>query len=433
MTVPSSDLPPANLPSDDPAGSVSSPDGTPSLAGAAFLADPIVVAVLDLLNADGGEARVIGGAVRDALLGRPVTGDVDVATTLNPKAVIARATAAGMQWAPTGIEHGTVTLIGRHRVVEVTTLREDIATDGRHAVVRFGTDWEADAARRDFTINALSVDAAGRLYDTVGGLADIRARKVRFIGSAEQRIEEDRLRVLRFFRFHAAYGSGDPDPDGLSASIRARHALSQLSAERIGQEMRKLVLAPAAGRTIRVMQESGILPLVAAGVGDLAGLERLLADDAAPADPGLRFAALLARVQEDIDRIVRRFRLANRERDRMTDALAAMPGLATGSIVTDRVAVYRLGREAVLGALALLAARRLVPAAEIETRRTKIAAFEPPAFPLSGRDVVDQGVARGPAVGVILRDIERWWLAEDFKPDQTALRRRLQAMVAAQQ
>ncbi len=404
-----------------------------TLSSASFLADPFVVAVLDALSADGGEARVIGGAVRNELMGHPVTGDVDVATTLLPDAVIARAAAAGFTSAPTGIEHGTVTVIGRHRVVEVTTLREDIATDGRHAVVRFGTSWEADAARRDFTINALSVDASGRLYDSVGGLADIEARRVRFIGSADQRIAEDRLRVLRFFRFHAAYGNGDPDAEGLSAAIRARHELAFLSAERIGQEMRKLVMAAGAAPTVRVMQESGILPLVAAGVGDLGGFERLVADASAPVDPSLRFAVLLARVQEDIDRTVRRFRLANRERDRMSEALAAMPELAAGNRLTDRVSLYRRGHEAVLGGLALLAARHLVPRAEIDLRRTAAAAFVAPAFPLSGRDVVEAGVGRGPAVGVILRDLERWWLAEDFRPDAEALRRRLQSMVAAQQ
>lgn len=406
---------------------------TPSLAGAPFLSDPLVVDVLRILTEDGAEARVIGGAVRNALMRLPVDGDIDVATTLTPDAVIARAAAAGLGSAPTGIEHGTVTVIGRHRVIEVTTLREDVETDGRRAVVRFGTDWEADAARRDFTINALSVDREGRLHDTVGGLADIAARRVRFIGSAERRIAEDRLRVLRFFRFHAAYGSGAPDEAGLAASIRARHDLVALSAERIGQEMRRLLLAAGAPATVRVMQESGILPLVTSGVGDLGAFERLAADTDAAADSSLRFAVLFARVQEDIDRITRRFRLSNRERDRMSEALAAMAPLATGNAVSDRVSVYRLGREAVLGGFALLKARRRLPEGELVRRRAAAAAFVPPVFPLAGRDVVESGVGRGPAVGVILRELERWWLAEDFRPDATALRRRLQMMVAAQQ
>jgi poly(A) polymerase len=206
---------------------------------APFLADPLVRQVLTLLSGEGEEARVVGGAVRNSLLDLPVA-DIDIATTALPDIVMARAQAAGLKTAPTGVEHGTVTVIGHRHVVEVTTLREDIETDGRRAVVRFGRDWQADAERRDFTINALSVDVEGRLHDPVGGLDDLAARRVRFIGSAERRIAEDRLRVLRFFRFHAAYGVGLPDAEGLSASIRARHDLASLSAERIGQEMRRV-------------------------------------------------------------------------------------------------------------------------------------------------------------------------------------------------
>ena len=403
------------------------------LAGADFLADPLVVDVLRILSAEGGAARVVGGAVRNALMGLPASGDIDIATTLLPDAVMARAAAAGLQSVPTGIEHGTVTVIGRHRVVEVTTLREDVETDGRHAVVRFGTDWAADAARRDFTMNALFADAEGHIIDLVGGIEDLAARRVRFIGSADQRIAEDRLRVLRFFRFHASYGHGAPDAEGLAAATRARHALGDLSAERIGQEMRRLVVAPGAPATLEVMQDSGILPLIAAGVGRIGVFQRLATDAGAPRDAALRFAALFGFVQEDIDRITRRFRLANRERDRMTEALAARPALIGGGVVSDRVALYRRGREAVTGALALIAAEGLLTEAEAAARRAPIEAFEPPAFPLSGRDVVEAGIGRGPAVGVILRHLEDWWLREDFRPDAEALRRRLQTMIAAQQ
>ena len=405
----------------------------PSLADAPFLKDPLVASLLAVLSADGAEARVVGGAVRNHLLGLGDSGDIDIATTLTPEAVIARVTAAGLQHAPTGIEHGTVTVIGAHRVAEVTTLREDVETDGRRAVVRFGTDWALDAARRDFTINALSVDASGALYDYAGGLADLAERRVRFIGEADRRIAEDRLRVLRFFRFHALYGAGAPDTEGLAASIRARHDLADLSAERIGQEMRRLVMAPGAAPVLRLMQESGLLSLIAAGVGRLVVFDSLVADADAPADPALRFAALFGFVQEDIDRITRRFRLSNRERDRMSEALAAAAALAGGSVRADRVALYRRGAEAVAGGLVLLAATGALPAAEAAVRRQAAAAFTPPTFPLTGRHVVESGVARGPAVGVILRRLEDWWLAEDFAPDAVMLRRRLQAMVAAQQ
>lgn len=405
----------------------------PSLADAPFLADPLVQQVLTILSRDGEEARVIGGAVRNSLMSLPVSGDIDVATTAVPEEVVRRAEAAGLKTAPTGIDHGTITVIGNHRVVEVTTLRVDVETDGRRAVVRFGRDWEEDAARRDFTMNALSVDLDGRVYDLVGGAADIAARRVRFIGSADSRIVEDRLRVLRFFRFHAAYGEGSPDPEGLGAAIRARHDLAELSAERVGQEMRKLVVAKGAVATVAILQESGILPLVVSGVGDLAAFHRLPGFEGADPAPALRFVTLLGRVQEDIDRLVRQLRLSNSERDRMTEALAASVHLPSGNIVSDRTTLYRIGLQAFLDGLVLAASRGRIGDSEFAARRSAAEAWTVPVFPLSGRDVVDLGIGRGPAVGVILRVIERWWIAEDFKPDAIAVKRRLQALVASQQ
>jgi poly(A) polymerase len=400
---------------------------------AAFLADPLVLQVLTLLAADGEEARVVGGAVRNTLLGLPVA-DVDIATTATPDIVIARAEAAGLRPAPTGIEHGTVTVIGHRHVVEVTTLREDIETDGRRAVVRFGRDWEADAARRDFTINALSVDRDGRLHDPVGGLADLAARRVRFIGSAERRIAEDRLRVLRFFRFHAAYGAGAPDAEGLSASIRARHDLASLSGERVGQEMRKLVLAPGAAETVAVMQESGILPLVAAGVGDLAAFARLPRyEDTDSLSAPLRFAGLFGRVQEDVDRIALRFRLSNGERTRMRQALTLGEVVATTGPESDHVALYRNGLQPFLDGLALAAARGFVSDAAFRQRGDAARNWPIPVFPLSGRDVVDLGVDRGPLVGLLLKYVEREWIEGDFEEDAPALRERLRAFLAKQQ
>lgn len=408
------------------------PDRPPLLADAPFLKDPLVARVLALLSCEGAQARVVGGAVRDHLLGLPETGDVDIATTLTPEAIIARVNREGLQHAPTGIGHGTVTVIGLNRIVEVTTLREDVETDGRHAVVRFGTDWALDARRRDFTVNALSLDPSGRLHDYVGGYDDLRARHIRFIGDPDRRIAEDRLRVLRFFRFHALYGAGPLDEAGLAAAIRARHALRDLSAERVGQEMRRIVRAPGAGPAIRTLQESGLLPLIVGGVGRLCVFERLLADAAAPDDAAFRFAALFGFVQEDIARITQRFRLSNRERDRMTAVLAAKAVLADGHLVSDRAAIYARGADSVAGGLALLAAQAWRGADDIMARREAAAHFAAPVFPLTGRDVVESGIARGPAVGLMLRRLEDWWLQEDFQPDQAALRRRLQAMIAAQ-
>lgn len=404
----------------------------PSVREAPFLADPLVQRVLAVLSAGGEEARVIGGAVRNELMGLPVQGDIDVATTVLPEDVMARAEAAGLRAVPTGIEHGTVTVIGEHRVLEVTTLRVDVETDGRRAVVRFGRDWDADAARRDFTMNALSVGLDGVLHDPVGGAADIAARRVRFIGSPDRRIAEDRLRVLRFFRFHATYGEGALDADGLGAAIRARHDLAGLSAERVGQEMRKLVVARGAAATVATLQESGILPLVAAGVGDLASFDRLHRLNVALV-PALAFVALFGRVQEDIDRITRRLRLSNSERDRMSEALAASAALPAGNIVSDRATLYRIGQQAFLDGLLLAQVRGRVPDTEADARRMAAEGWTVPAFPLSGRDVVELGVARGPVVGVLLREIERWWIGQDFAPDEAALRRRLQAIVTSQQ
>jgi tRNA nucleotidyltransferase/poly(A) polymerase len=404
----------------------------PSLAGAPFLSNPLVMKVLELLSADGEEARVIGGAVRNALMDMPVS-DVDIATTALPETVIARAEGAHLKTAPTGIEHGTVTLIGDRRIVEVTTLREDIETDGRRAVVRFGRDWQADALRRDFTMNALSVDANGELHDLVGGLADIAARRVRFIGSADRRIAEDRLRVLRFFRFHAIYGEGEPDAEGLGATIRARHDLTELSAERIGQEMRKLVVAKHAVETVALLQESGILPAVAAGVADLPTFARLVGIEDGPPVAALRFVALFGWVQEDIDRIVRRFRLSNGERNRMAAALAASRRLPSGNTVTDRALLYAIGHEAFMDGMRLAGARGNIPDTERVHRSEAAQGWTIPVFPLSGRDVVELGVERGPLVGQMLRQIEQWWIGQDFAPDVVTLKRRLQTLASSQQ
>ena len=248
---------------------------------------------LPTLDRDGEEARVVGGAVRNALLGEPI-GDIDVATTAIPAEVTRRATAAGFKPVPTGIEHGTVTVVVAGRPFEVTTLREDIETFGRHANVSFGRDWKADAERRDFTMNALSLSADGRVHDYVGGLTDLAARRVRFIGDASKRIAEDYLRILRFFRFHATYGHGHPDAEGLHACIVARAGLEQLSRERVRMELMKLLIAPHAVPALATMTETGILLGVLGGVPYLASFANLAKLEHAigtPADPVRRLGA----------------------------------------------------------------------------------------------------------------------------------------------
>src|SRR5580704_10391273 len=235
------------------------------LADAPWLISGPAARVLGLLNGDGEQARVVGGAVRDALLKLPV-GEIDIATTALPTEVIRRAKAAGIKSVPTGIEHGTVTLVVDAQPFEVTTLREDIETFGRKAKVAFGRDWVRDAQRRDFTINGLSVDADGVVHDYVGGLEDIVAKRVRFIGEADQRIAEDYLRILRFFRIHAAYGAGEPDRAGYLACIRARSGLASLSAERLRMEMLKLMVAAGATGAVAAMAEGGLLLPILGGV-----------------------------------------------------------------------------------------------------------------------------------------------------------------------
>lgn len=412
--------------------------GPPDLKNAAWLQGRGVPEVFALLTADGEEARIVGGAVRDALMGRPVA-EIDFATTMTPDRVAAAAEAAGYKAVPTGIEHGTITLVVQGRGFEVTTLRQDVETDGRHAVVRFGRDWQNDARRRDFTVNALSVDAAGKVYDPVGGWADIAARHIRFIGDPDRRIAEDRLRVLRLFRFHAQCGVGGIDQAGLSAAMRARNDLSDLSAERIGQEVRRIVVAPRAAEVVALMQEAGILPVVLAGVGYLAAFARLVAWEAAlghEATVAPRLAALACRVEEDVLRVTERLRLANAERDRMLAGLAAAPSFAPPPTEKQqRRALYSLGEEAYGDGVALAFAMGQAAPEDRTWHRlaTLPGRWKAPVFPLGGRDAMAAGAAHGPAVGAALRAVESWWMDEDFRPDEQALRARLQQMTAAAQ
>src|SRR5258707_1479073 len=271
------------------------------LDDAPWLKSGATARVLELLSGNGEEARVVGGAVRNALLKIP-TGDIDIATTAPPDEVIRRAKAAGIKSVPTGIEHGTVTLVLDAQPFEVTTLREDTETFGRKAKVAFGRDWRRDAERRDFTINGLSVDADGVVHDHVGGLADIQLERVRFIGDPEQRITEDYLRILRFFRMHAAFGAGEPDRDGVLACIRGRPGLAGLSAERVRMEMLKLLVAEGAGMAIVAMEDGGLLLALFGGVAyrgpfiAMIAAERLLG---IKADPIRRLCALGVGLTED--------------------------------------------------------------------------------------------------------------------------------------
>jgi len=381
--------------------------------------------VLELLNGGGEEARVVGGAVRNALLHIP-PGDIDIATTALPTEVIRRAKAAGIKAVPTGIQHGTVTLVVEDQPIEVTTLREDTESFGRKARVAFGRDWIGDAQRRDFTINGLSVDAAGAVHDHVGGLDDIAARRVRFIGDPDRRIAEDYLRILRFFRIHAAFAVGEPDRVGTLAAIRGRAGLATLSAERIRMEMLKLMVTSGAVGAITAMADGGLLLLILGGVvytGPLAAMiaaERLLG---LTPDPVRRLGALAVAVTEDAKRLALRLRLSNAE-TRMLDSMGhRWWRLAAMDDATARRRLYRLGEIRYRDRLMLAWARAggHAEAARWLELATLPQRWNAPKFPLRSTDFMARGIAEGPALGHVLALAEDAWLAAQFPLDDDAL------------
>jgi poly(A) polymerase len=399
--------------------------GARVLSDAPWLRSGPTARVLELLNGGGEEARVVGGAVRNALLKIPVA-DIDIATTALPAEVIRRAKAAGIKSVPTGIDHGTVTLVVDSHPFEVTTLREDTETFGRKATVAFGRDWVRDAERRDFTINGLSVDAAGVVHDHVGGLDDISARRVRFIGDPNARIAEDYLRILRFFRIHAAYGAGEPDRAGTLACIGGRAGLVTLSAERVRMEMLKLLVAQGAAVAVQAMADGGLLLPIFGGVAytgpfiAMIAAERLLG--LAP-DPVRRLGALAVAVTEDARRVALRMRLTNAE----TRALDSMGHrwwrLAGMDEAIARRRLYRLGEDRYRDRLLLAWARAgrgvdPLPWRELATLPTRWSA---PKFPLKAADFIARGIAQGPLLGQVLALAEDGWLAANFPLDEAAV------------
>ena len=398
---------------------------TARLKDVPWLRDGPLARLLAALDREGEEARVVGGAVRNTLLGEPV-GEFDVATTAVPEEVVRRVTAAGFKAVPTGIEHGTVTVVVEGRPFEVTTLRRDIETFGRHAKVAFGRDWKADAERRDFTINALSASADGTVHDYVGGLADLDARRVRFIGEAARRIAEDYLRILRFFRFHAAYGHGLPDADGLHACIAARSGLDQLSRERVRMELLKLLVAAHAVPTLAVMSETGILITVLGGVPYLASLSNMAKVEraiGAPGDAVQRLGALGVAVPEDAERLGQRLRLANVERERLASMGDGWWRVSPGDELAARALLYRLGPERFVDRVLIAWTRSPGGANDAGWRAlaTLPQRWTAPVFPLKAADLAKRGVPKGPALGAALRAAEEAWIAKDFPGDAGAL------------
>jgi poly(A) polymerase len=397
---------------------------------------PEARAVLDALTKGSGEARFVGGAVRNALLQQAVA-DVDIATPLPPDEVTRRLEAAGLGAIPTGIEHGTVTAISNGKPFEITTLRRDVTTDGRRATVAFTTDWKEDAARRDFTINALYATRDGEVFDYFGGIRDLEAGRIRFVGDPVTRIREDYLRILRLFRFHAWYGRGDIDAAALQAAVAEKSGVAKLSGERLRTELLKLLQAENPAPAIRVMAASGILGEFLPDPFDVQRLERLVDIDRAnifPSDALLRLAALLADEPDTAEIVAERLKMSNADRERMRGLLT--PNERIVPHLSDRDArrlLYRLGQQQFRDRLRLRWAEN--PETSNAVRWLGLLAiadaWQRPVFPLSGRDVIEAGIARGPLVGRILSELEEWWIDSDFTEDALSLAERLKAMVQA--
>jgi poly(A) polymerase len=397
-----------------------------------------VARALEALNGGGEETRLVGGAVRDLALGEPAF-DFDLATTASTDEVIRRARAAGFKVALTGVAHGTVTIVIDGRAIETTTLRRDVETDGRRAKVAFGRDFSADAERRDFTINALSLEPDGTVHDTVGGLDDLATGRVRFIGDANRRIREDYLRILRFFRFSARFAANGLDPEGLKAAIRAREGLARLSRERVRAELMKLIAARRAGDVVQTMGECGLLEPILGGLAYSGRLSRLIAIEThrnRESDPVLRLAALSVAIPEDAERLRDRLRLANAEYERIRDAAAALVGLhgisAPPSRADLRALLFSAGREAARDALALAHAESGAPPADgaFGAADRFLAETPIPKLPFSGADLVARGVAAGPPVGQTLRAFQALWIRAGFPEEPEMLGRLLDEALA---
>lgn len=402
--------------------------------------------VVAALRTGGAEVRFVGGCVRDALLNR-VNKDIDIATPETPDVVLTRLEDAGIRAIPTGIEHGTVTAVADGMAFEITTLRRDVKTDGRHAEVAFTDDFRADAARRDFTMNALSATPDGRVYDYFDGLADLGARRVRFVGRPHQRIQEDYLRILRFFRFHAHYGEGAPDLEALKACGANVDGLSRLSGERVRDELLKILAAPAPAVVLLDMRGERVLQAVLPEAEHLDTLRvltwletRALCLDGIGPDPLRRLGCILETDRDGARAVAERLRLSNEQRDRLTDIAAPPPGTPDPDPEADAAAVrrqvYRRGGQWVVDrALILWAAERVARGTTDSARsRRWVALLEialtwtPPPLPVKGRDILQKlQVPPGPHVGDLLRQAEAMWLAEDFQPGRDALLERLRA------
>ena len=380
------------------------------------------------------EGRFVGGAVRNALSGWPVS-DIDIAVPMPPEETLRRLEVAGIKAVPTGIEHGTITAIVNGHPFEVTSLRHDVETDGRRAVVEFTDDWEADAARRDFTMNALYASSEGEIFDYHSGVEDLIAGRVRFVGDAAMRIREDYLRILRLFRFHAWYGKGDMGPEALRAAADAKAGLAQLSGERIAKEMLRLLECQNPVPALRMMAASGVLSELLPYALQLSRLEHLVlieAENKFAPDPLLRLAALLPDDGSVAIALSERLKLSGAERARLeglTGSKEKIPAYLSAADV--RHLLYRMGAPRFRDRVLLSWAGGPRGASQMQWRMLLSIAdgWERPRFPITGRDAMAAGVPEGPEVGRILEALETWWLAEDFIPDETQLREKMKSLI----
>ncbi|MCB1423622.1 MAG: CCA tRNA nucleotidyltransferase [Nitratireductor sp.] len=398
---------------------------------APWLHEARLQAVFDAIEAAGGEARVAGGAVRNTLMGEAV-GDVDLATTLVPEATMEALEKAGLKAVPTGIDHGTITAVSDGTGYEITTIRDDIETDGRHAVVRFGTDWERDALRRDLTINGLYCDRQGEIFDPLDSLNDVKARQVRFIGDAGERIEEDYLRILRFFRFFAQYGAGRPDAEGLKAVTRLKEGLQRVSAERIWMELRKLLAARDPSRALLWMRTTGVLNLIVPesekwGIDFVAPLIEAETRFGWQSEAIQRLQAMIRPDGAIARKLAKRLKLSNADRDRLLAwAMAELPEPPLGKDGLKQQ-IYFGDQQAITDRLRLAAAiaiSRNEPAEKIEAIADNAdfsSNWMPPQLPVSGKDLVEKGIPEGREIGRLLKRLEKTWVESGFSLSAKAL------------
>ncbi|MBV8119792.1 MAG: CCA tRNA nucleotidyltransferase [Alphaproteobacteria bacterium] len=405
-----------------------------------WMVEPSTRAVLDALAAGAVEARFVGGVVRNALLGLSTGGragtdiDIDLATPAPPKRVIELLEHRGIKVIPIGLDHGTVTAIPAAqpgepvRHFEITTLRRDVETYGRRARVAFDADWAADAARRDFTINAIYLSPEGVIDDPTGGLADLRARRVRFVGDPAIRIAEDVLRILRYYRFEARFGAGKGDPQARAACRAAAQLLLSLSAERVARELIRLLETADPRAALRMMADDGVLAVILPEARRLDRLQRMIEIEPEP-DPLRRLAAVIAVDAAAVQVLSDRLRFANAWRVRLRGLVPPWPFDPNGDDVTQRRALYRFGADRYRDLALLQTAEGVVSSGQLAGILALAGDWTPPMFPLTGRDVTALGISPGPRVGTLLDAVERWWEAADFAPDRTQCLTRLAELV----